>query len=137
MKSIKTTQERARERSLAWYYANHEVNKKKVREDIKRFRRENPEKYLLISARNRAKTKGWDFNLDKEDIVIPALCPILKVPLIRNTRHSASLDRIDPTRGYVKGNVQVISRKANVMKNDATREELQEFYNWLKQYLHS
>jgi hypothetical protein len=44
---------------------------------------------------------------------------------------SPSLDRIKPELGYVPGNIQVISARANVMKNDATPEELLAFANWV------
>lgn len=75
---------------------------------------------------------GVPFNLVPGDVEIPDTCPILNLPMVAGTRHAPSLDRIVPELGYVKGNVQVISRKANVMKNDATMEELKRFYEWLK-----
>jgi hypothetical protein len=57
--------------------------------------------------------------ITKEDIVIPDTCPLLGTPM-----ESPSLDRIDSTKGYVKGNVWVISNRANTLKNDATLTEL-------------
>ncbi len=44
---------------------------------------------------------------------------------------SPSLDRLEPTRGYVKGNVAVISYRANRIKTDATAEELQRVLDWV------
>ncbi len=94
-------------------------------------RREYPEKRLLLGAKQRAKDLSLEFNIDLEDIRIPELCPILKVPMKVGSRYAPSLDRIVPDLGYTKGNVWVISRKANVMKNDASLEELKEFSNWV------
>ncbi len=69
------------------------------------------------------------------DIDIPERCPILGIPLARGTQkqndRSPSIDRIDNTKGYVPGNVQVISLKANRMKNDATDTELLLFADWI------
>jgi hypothetical protein len=48
---------------------------------------------------------------------------------IRQT--SPSLDKIDPEKGYVKGNVMWMSQLANAMKNNATKEELKQFANWV------
>lgn len=94
----------------------------------------NHEKVILRAAKNRAKERGLDFDLDVSDIVIPENCPILGIPIVRipgkRTAGSASLDRIDNSRGYVKGNVWVISSKANVMKNNATLQELKQFGKW-------
>ena len=46
-----------------------------------------------------------------------------------------SLDKINPKKGYIKGNVCIISMKANVMKNNATREELENFAANIINYL--
>jgi hypothetical protein len=65
-----------------------------------------------------------------EDIVIPLHCPVLGLPLYRNSGgaaqgpNSPSLDRIDPSLGYVQGNVKVISSRANAIKSNASPEEL-------------
>lgn len=68
------------------------------------------------------------FNLEPKDIVIPTECPVLGIPLKRGegaiTDHSPTLDRITPEKGYVRGNVLVISNKANRMKSTATSQEL-------------
>ena len=90
---------------------------------------------MFRRAKRRAKTKGVPFDLSVEDIIIPELCPILGIPLMVGvgacggnggpTDSSPSLDRIIPELGYVKGNVQVISNRANRFKSDASIEELE------------
>lgn len=86
-----------------------------------------PKRNLVNNARKRAAVKDLPFNITESDIEIPEVCPYLKTPFQKNTMYAMSLDRIDPRLGYVKGNIEVISRKANVMKNDASVEELLEF----------
>jgi hypothetical protein len=101
------------------------------------YRERKPEQMLLTSARNRARKKGIPFNITVEDIVIPEFCPILGIKLTRNmgshggTFSSASVDKIIPENGYVKGNVQVISLLANNMKSSATPEQLVTFAKWI------
>lgn len=82
------------------------------------------------AAKNRAQRNGVPFDIEPDDIVIPEVCPILGIPLIWKTRtgkgerdHAPALDRIRNTQGYVKGNVQVISSKANRWKNDMTLDD--------------
>ena len=41
---------------------------------------------------------------------------------------SKSLDRIDPTKGYVPGNIRVISSRANILLNNMTAEEAKLIY---------
>lgn len=63
-------------------------------------------------------------------MVVPTHCPILGLPLyvMKGTKgggpNSPSLDKIEPSRGYVPGNVIVISNRANRLKSDASVEEL-------------
>jgi hypothetical protein len=45
--------------------------------------------------------------------------------------NTSSLDKIIPELGYVKGNVQWLSQKANTMKSNATRTELENFAQWI------
>jgi hypothetical protein len=84
---------------------------------------------LWESARKRAVSKGLPFTIAKSDIVIPAACPVLGVALERGKgipqASSPSLDRIDNSKGYVPGKVQVVSNRANSIKRDATLAELE------------
>lgn len=88
------------------------------------------------SAQERANKKGWEFTILVEDIKIPEVCPLLNTPFIIGDRnYTPSLDRIDSTKGYIKGNVWVISHRANQIKNDATLEELEKITLNFKQFL--
>lgn len=116
-----------RQRAKVWAKANPD----KVRINKLRYRDKNPARYIHKCARDNAKAAGIDFNIEESDINIPDVCPVFKVPFEWGTRYAPSIDRIDSSKGYIKGNVQIISRKANVMKNDATAEELQQFAKWV------
>jgi len=97
------------------------------------------ERSLWYPAKKRARLKGLEFNIDVTDIVIPEFCPILGIRLERGKGtvlpSSPTLDRIVQSQGYIKGNVQVISYRANSMKNDASPSEIIAFCTWaLKQF---
>ena len=74
--------------------------------------------------------KGLEFNLSLDDIPeIPDSCPVLGIKIRENDTNapldsSPSVDRIDNTKGYVKGNIRIISNRANRIKADATIDEL-------------
>jgi hypothetical protein len=82
----------------------------------------------LDGARRRAKLKGWKCAIDRSDIIIPKVCPALGIPLLRTvgkqTDNTRSLGRVDKTRGCIKGNVRVVSWRANNLKKNATAQEL-------------
>ena len=112
------------------------VAQNKRKEYLRDWKAHNREKDMFQLAKHRAKTKGIPFNIEISDIIIPEICPILGLPLKTtidgNRDLSPSLDRIDNTKGYIKGNIQVISFKANNMKCTANDEELINFANWVK-----
>lgn len=100
------------------------------------------QKHLLETLRNRAKNLKVPFDLEYEDLTPPEMCPVFNVPLERietyskaSKKFSPSVDRIEPEKGYTKNNIQIISNLANIMKHDATEEQLVSFAEWvLKTY---
>jgi hypothetical protein len=109
-----------------------------ARANSARWRLEHPEQVMVISARLRAVRAGIPFALTVADVVVPDTCPILGIPLARTAGRPApsspTLDRIRPELGYVPGNVQVISHRANTMKSDATFQEMVMLGDWARQY---
>lgn len=87
--------------------------------------------YVLSVAKSRARKKGLEFSITSADVPVPAACPVLGVPLKKGVGKSdpcsPSIDRIDSSKGYVPGNVWVISYLANARKNDQSAKEILEF----------
>lgn len=98
----------------------------------------NPLIFIFQDAKRRSKRLRLDFNIVKEDFVLFKKCPLLGIPIkyngfIKRTDNSASLDRIDSSKGYIKDNTWIISDRANRIKRDATFEEFERIYlGWKK-----
>ena len=97
-----------------------------------------PEAYMLAQSRARAKRLRVEFTITCADITIPRRCPVLGLSLSKQSRGSSlwgnapSLDRTDNRKGYIPGNVAVISRRANVIKNDGTADEHRHIARWME-----
>lgn len=99
---------------------------------------------LWYAARKRAKLKNLLFDIEVSDIEVPETCPILGIQLkqtsgkgavaIPERNASASLDRIDNKKGYVKGNVAVISMRANHVKADGTTAEITAIADFMRRH---
>jgi hypothetical protein len=130
----------ARSYQKAYYQAHHaeKLARQKAYNGVHRAERtaydkawvqRNPEKVLLTKARGRARKYSLEFSIGIGDIHIPQTCPVLGIPLKsgngtgRTQPGSPTLDRMDSSKGYVPGNVHVISYRANVIKNSGTAEE--------------
>ena len=100
--------------------------------------------YIIHNSKYCAKRRGIHFDLKYTDFELPEYCPILGIKIEYgagsdgNAPNHASLDRIDNTKGYIPGNVMIVSRLANAMKNEASFEQLQSFvtnYTYLLNYI--
>lgn len=95
---------------------------------------------LNIMAKGRAKKNNLAYNINEEDIksIWPKdnKCPILGVEFkegISERNNWPTLDKIIPKKGYIKGNIAVISFRANQMKSDVEDFEVfNKIYNFYK-----
>ena len=97
-------------------------------------------KSLKVNAVYRANKEGYksDLTIDYLLEIFPKdfMCPALGIKMEwgnkKGTRTSPSLDKINPDKGYMKGNVAFISLKANSIKSDAMPKEVMKVAKWLE-----
>ena len=96
---------------------------------------------MIKNAKQRCKKSGRIIDID--DYYLLKLtkglvyCPVLGIEMVFGGTgsiqdNSASIDRFDTTQGYIKGNVWIISYKANRMKSDATIDDIKKVYDYMK-----
>jgi len=136
----KRNPEHFKKRSKEAWHADVEQSREALRERLVQA----PWKMMASASRSRAKKEGLPHDLTPDYIksIWPAdnKCPIFgtefkKARLGESRDASASLERIDPAKGYVQGNIIIVSLKANRMKNNGSLEELKllvEYYERLK-----
>lgn len=120
------------EEKLESYLRSEEKQRIGKAKAVKKYMAVNQAMRLFNSAKQRAKLQGLEFSLSVDDLVIPAVCPYIGCPItndygVGRVWTNASIDRIDSSKGYVKGNIQILSDLANRMKQNATPEQLVAF----------
>jgi hypothetical protein len=94
---------------------------------------------MVRNSRRRAIFAGVPHTITAADIVIPARCPVLGIPLapqrVTQGDGSPSLDRLVPELGYVPGNILVVSSKANRMKSTGTLEDIRKLLDFYELHL--
>lgn len=96
-----------------------------------------PAETMIVKKRSDAKRLGVDFNITVEDLLpLPTHCPVLGIELdyaVGKGRafNGPSIDRKDPNKGYLSGNVAVISKRANTLKSNASVDELQRILKYM------
>lgn len=92
------------------------------------------------ALRSRAREKGVPYDLDADWLQtnLPTHCPVLGIELKRresrtdDSAASPTVDRAVPALGYVRGNVHIISRRANNIKSDASADEILRVAQWVQ-----
>jgi hypothetical protein len=117
------------------FQIKHELKKEKARaRSEKKWGKERLSGTALYDAQRakfrqkKANNKKWEWTIEFGDLEWPDKCPVLGIPLnyfvdTFRQEDSPSIDRIDSSKGYIPGNVVVISYRANRIKNDGTPEE--------------
>ena len=92
----------------------------------------------LSNTKSVCEKQGVPFDITVEDLVpYPLTCPVLGLPINwmntgSSSNDSPSLDRMQPDKGYVRGNVQIISSKANRLKNNGSIDDFQRIVEYMK-----
>lgn len=132
-----------------YYNENKEKVKEQLRQKYQDIKNDEPWRLAVRRARMRAKKMGFEFDLDDDYVksIWRDSCPVLGIPLYsanfgsgmkrgeskaRPQDNSPTLDRIDSSKGYVKGNIVVMSYRANMIKNCGTLEEHRKIANFLE-----
>jgi hypothetical protein len=115
------------QRGREWIKENPQRHIQQARE----YRRTHPWKSMWMRAKWVAHRRRLEFNLTEEHLqtLFVDVCPILGIRLQygggtgRPNSNSASVDRINSSKGYIVGNVAIISYRANCIKSDGTAAE--------------
>lgn len=132
IKDIEARRKYHRERNRIYMREKRRADPAAARLREAKYREDNPAVRLILSTKQSAKLKGLEHTLVKEDLYLPEYCPYLNIKIDYSAGNGKnmekpSVDRIDPSKGYTKDNIEVISSLANTMKNKATKEQLQLF----------
>lgn len=122
-----------------WKRRHPEQTKQSDKERRQRYVLKNPLRALLKNVKSRAKKKGLVFSITSSDFPngVPKICPVLGLEMHRNSKKgwhdkSPTVDRIDSSKGYIPGNVRIISWRANDVKGNATITELEKVLDYVK-----
>ena len=124
-----------RVRNKRWMAAN----KNRSRQWNRKWRDSRPMRAAFTVAKSGAGRRGIPFTIEFSDLFLPQHCPVLGIELDYSSGkgvakdNSPSLDRLDSSRGYIPGNVNVISWRANVVKNSGTAAEHRAIADWMEQ----
>lgn len=105
----------------------HKISKPYVYHLIQKYSGKHYTSVRFGMLKHKAKSKNIPFTILESDLSYPEYCPVLGIKLNYSAKNisdnSPSIDKIIPELGYIKGNVKIISNRANRIKNDGSYEE--------------
>lgn len=139
-KPLTNVQKQARREAKAKFMATPGA-KEKQRQAILNWRAKNPLRFMLSRAKNGATSRGLEFTITEADFdCLPTHCPVLGLELKypdaqpkQGDSAIASLDRKDNSKGYIPGNVFIISHRANTLKGSISLAELEALLKYMKE----
>jgi len=142
------TKEELKEYQKKWNRENKDkrrLYKKKYlakRKEIGKNKKLTKEKAILYRTKYRAKKKNLEFSIKAKDLILCKKCPCCGITLIyfnsgKVKPATASIDRINPLKGYIPGNVAIICLRCNTLKNNASIQEIFNILKYMQSYLPS
>lgn len=123
--------QRKKELDKAWRIRNKDKYLATAKNSAIKRRLTKREAIMLTRIKTRANKNNIPFDLTINDIAIPELCPVLGIKIRTEpsglkypTDDCAEVDRLIPDLGYIKGNIIIVSRKANRLRSNATVADL-------------
>ena len=140
-KKPRTVKEEARAKTLAKWNASPKAYDMKLR-----WKLTDPKWAWAVSAaggmRARSAAKGLPCDVDKAYVyaILTDNCPVFGTPFVfigagKVCNDSPTVDKIDPARGYVRGNIVIISQRANAIKSNATWKQIRRVADWLRTFV--
>lgn len=126
----------ARQRAAQWVTEHPEEAREHNRAYKKRLQQNQTNVWLFREAKRRARQLNVEFDITEDDVVVPDKCPVFGIPFGTLTGKHAldapSLDRLDPQKGYIRGNIHVISWRANRLKYNGSLEDFRRLVAWME-----
>lgn len=103
------------------------------REWFRKWRERDPSAVLLRRCRQKTARTGIKCDLREKDLVVPTHCPVLGFKFDWDDFWKRpTVDRLNPKLGYTRGNVVVVSQRANQLRSNATLAELRAIIRFYK-----
>jgi len=104
-------------------------------EKVRNYYDSNKIRFMWSGAKKRATARNLEFTINQTDIVLLEKCPVLGIDILYNirsapTHNSPTVDRVDNSKGYTPDNIRIISYRANSLKNDANKEEIEKIVSF-------
>lgn len=90
------------------------------------------------NSKTNARRRGIDFSISREDytrLFNDTTCAVTGRRLVLghpSEELRPTIDRVDNTKGYEIGNVQIVSERMNRIKNDSTVRELELIVKYMR-----